>query len=66
MYPEDFFYDDQPYLHNSIGPQALTPGQYYFDYPNGAVYFRPLIAGDDPNRHKVEYSRVPLAIAGTL
>ena len=64
-FPEDFFYDDQPYLHSSVGGGALSPGQYYFDYPNGTIYFRPRNAGDDPAQHKVEYSRIPVAIAGT-
>ena len=62
--PEDFFYDDQPYMHNSTGPQTLEPGQYYFDYPSGRIYFRPKNGGDDPHQHNVEYSRMPLAIWG--
>ncbi|HXJ42457.1 MAG TPA: right-handed parallel beta-helix repeat-containing protein, partial [Bryobacteraceae bacterium] len=62
--PEDFFYDDEPYVHNSIGAETLTPGQYYFDYPNGNIYFRPKNSGDDPTQHKVEYSRTRSAIVG--
>lgn len=63
-FPEDFFYDDVPYLHSAGGPAALAPGQFYFDYPNGRIFFRPKNAGDDPGQHKVEYSRMPLAIWG--
>ena len=63
-FPEDFFYDNEPYLHNSAGREALAPGQYYFDYPSGSIYFRPKNGGDDPNQHRVEYSRIRSAIAG--
>jgi parallel beta-helix repeat protein len=62
--PEDFFYDNEPYLHNSVGGAALAAGQYYFEYPNGRIYFRPKNSGDDPNQHKVEYSRIRSAILG--
>ncbi|MCU1328440.1 MAG: uncharacterized protein JWN34_3810, partial [Bryobacterales bacterium] len=63
--PEDFFYDNQPYLHNSVGPAVLRAGEYFFDYPNGRIYFRPSNGGDDPNQHKVEYSRTRVAFTGT-
>jgi parallel beta-helix repeat protein len=63
--PEDFFYDDEPYVHSGVGGEALAAGQYYFDYPNGRIYFRPKNGGDDPGRHKVEYSRISSAISGS-
>jgi parallel beta-helix repeat protein len=63
-FPEDFFYDNVPYLHNSVGGAALAPGQYFFDYPNGKIYFRPKNSADDPAQHTVEYSRVRSAISG--
>jgi parallel beta-helix repeat protein len=62
--PEDLFYDNEPYRHVSVGGAALQPGQYFFDYPNGRIYFRPLKESDDPAQHVVEYARVPLAIQG--
>ncbi len=64
-FPEDFFYDNRPYVHNSVGPETLQPGQYYFDYPNGQIFFRPANSADDPTRHTVEYSRTPVAIYGS-
>lgn len=63
-YPEDLFYDDQPYVNNGTGPATLTPGQFYFDYPNGRIYFRPTNNSDDPAQHKIEYSRAASAIWG--
>jgi parallel beta-helix repeat protein len=64
-FPEDFFYDNEPYVHNSVGAEALAQGQYYFDYPNGRICFRPKNSADDPNGHKVEYSRIRSAISGS-
>jgi parallel beta-helix repeat protein len=63
-YPEDFFYDDVPYVHAAAGGATLRPGQYFFDYPQGKIYFRPANSADDPSAHKVEYSRARVAIAG--
>jgi parallel beta-helix repeat protein len=63
--PEDLFFDNKPFKHNGVGPQALAAGEYFFDYPAGKIYFRPLNAGDDPATHVVEYSRARVAIAGT-
>lgn len=64
-YPEDFFYDNEPYVHSTVAGPALGPGQYYFDYPSGRIYFRPKNGADDPAQHTVEYSRTRVAVAGT-
>jgi len=64
-YPEDLFYDDEPYIHNDKGGEALTPGHFFFDYPSGRIYFKPKNPADDPSQHKVDYSRTRSAIAGT-
>jgi parallel beta-helix repeat protein len=63
-YPEDLFYDNQPYLHSAVGGAALAPGQYFFDYPSGRIYFKPRNGGDDPAQHTVEYSRNAIAVRG--
>lgn len=63
--PEDFFYDNEPYQHNSVGGSSITPGQYFFDYPSGRILFKPKNSADDPSQHTVEYSRQRVAVAGT-
>jgi parallel beta-helix repeat protein len=62
--PEDLFYDNEPYLHSPVGGAALAPGQWYFDYPAGRIYFRPRNSNDDPARHLVEYSQNRAAVLG--
>jgi parallel beta-helix repeat protein len=62
--PEDLFYDDQPYWSTAGPPSALAPGQFFFDYPNGKIYFKPVNPSDDPTQHQVEYSRAALAFWG--
>jgi hypothetical protein len=64
MFPEDFFYDDEPYLHKDAAGTELEPGQFFFDYPTGRIFFRPRNSTDDPAEHKVEYSRIRAAIWG--
>jgi len=65
-YPEDLFIDDQPLIHSNAGGDALAPGQYFFDYPTGKIYFKPKNPGDDPNAHKVDYTRTRSAIWGNV
>lgn len=63
-FPEDFFYDNQPYVHAGSAGPSLAPGQYFFDYPAGLIYFRPRNPGDNPAEHNVEYSRTRVAFTG--
>jgi parallel beta-helix repeat protein len=64
-FPEDLFYDNEPYIHDGAGGQALAPGHYFFDYLNGRIYFNPKNEGDDPAEHSVEYNRTRAAISGS-
>lgn len=65
-YPEDLFYDDEPYLHSNVGGALLAPGQFYFHYPTGRIFFRPRNPAHDPNQHRIEYTRTRSAIFGTV
>jgi len=64
QYPEDLFYDGQPYF-NTTSTSALTTGSFYFDYPNGTIYFLPANVGENPNSHSLLYTRTKNAFHGT-
>lgn len=59
-YPEDLYFDGVPYRHlDSESLPAIASGQWWFDYPNHAIYF-----SDNPAGHTVETSVTVSAFAG--
>jgi hypothetical protein len=56
--PGKLFIDDKPYV-TVRSRSALSPGQAFFDYANGKIYF-----ADDPNGHRVEVAEFPFAFDG--
>jgi parallel beta-helix repeat protein len=63
-YPEDLIIDNQA-LSQVENTSSIGLGQFYFDYPNGTIYFKPFSSGDNPNSHVVEYSRTRSAFLGS-
>jgi hypothetical protein len=61
IYPEDLFFDGKAYRHlDSTTLPNIGPGEWWFDYPNHAIYFH-----DDPSGHLVETSVVTNAFGGS-
>ena len=59
IYPEDLFFDSRPLLHVT-SLSAVSPGTWYFDYPNQTIYF-----ADNPTGHTVETSTTRAAFSGS-
>jgi hypothetical protein len=59
MYPEDLFYDSQPFTR--VGSLSLVgPDKWYFDYGTSTAYI-----GTDPTGHVIEISALRSAFSGT-
>jgi len=59
LYAEDLFFDGKPLLHVT-SLSEVSPGTWYFDYPNQTIYFY-----DNPAGHRVEASATPAAFRST-